>query len=194
MVSDLVLPRLLERARAGEREAWASLVERWRHRVVVALMAEGFGIEGARDLAQEAWAAIWDKHQRGELERLELPGLVIAHARLLAMDERRRARRSLSDGTERPPVPTAEPRLMAAQTLRRVEAVLGQRSAQQQRIDGPWKSTCPTPTWRAKKGSRCNACGRFSGKCASPCGPPSRKRHDAPDGGARRSVGRRRVG
>jgi RNA polymerase sigma-70 factor (ECF subfamily) len=134
MVSDLVLPRLLERARAGEREAWASLVERWRHRVVVALMAEGFGIEGARDLAQEAWAAIWDKHQRGELERLELPGLVIAHARLQAMDERRRARRSLSDGTERPPVPTAEPRLMAAQTLRRVEAVLGQRSAQQQRI------------------------------------------------------------
>ncbi|MFO0599205.1 MAG: sigma-70 family RNA polymerase sigma factor [Myxococcaceae bacterium] len=133
-MSDLVLPRLMQRARAGERDAWASLVERWRHRVVVALMAEGFGVEGARDLAQEAWAAIWDKHQRGELDQLELPGLVIAHARLLAKDQRRRARRALTDGTEEPAVAPVEPRVIAAQTLRRVEAVLGQRPAQQQRI------------------------------------------------------------
>ncbi|MFT3709421.1 MAG: sigma-70 family RNA polymerase sigma factor [Archangium sp.] len=133
MVADSVLPQLMARARAGEREAWTKLIERWGHRVVVTLLAEGFGIEGARDLAQEAWAAIWDKHQRGELPTLELPGLVITQARFLAMDQRRQRRRALSDAPAEP-VLTTESRFIAAQTLRQVETVLASRSGQQQRI------------------------------------------------------------
>ncbi len=125
---------LLTRARAGESEAWGHLAQRSSHRVLVVLLAEGFRLEESQDLVQEAWAAIWMKHQRGEFVTLELPGLVIAHARFLAKDLRRRSRRPGPQPVEPEESPGVERRLGAAQALRRVQAALKERPAQQQRI------------------------------------------------------------
>ena len=125
---------LLARARAGESEAWGRLAQRSSHRVLVALLAEGFRLDESQDLAQEAWTAIWLKHQRGEFVTLELPGLVIAHARFLAKNLRRRSQRPGPQPAEPEVSPGAERRLGAAQALRRVQDALKVRSAQQQRI------------------------------------------------------------
>jgi len=47
-------------------------------------------LDRARDIAQETWAKLLERQQRGALERLELPGLAIAQAAFLAIDAGRR--------------------------------------------------------------------------------------------------------
>ncbi|MFZ5438435.1 MAG: RNA polymerase sigma factor [Myxococcota bacterium] len=123
----------MSRARAGDRSAWGVLVERHTHRVRVALLADGLGLDDSRELAQATWVLLWEKQLRGELERLELPGLAIAQARFLAMDLRRRRAREL-DRDDEELAPSPAPRVEAAQTLQRLEAALRERPALQQRI------------------------------------------------------------
>ena len=125
---------LLVRARGGDRAAWGDLVHRYAHRVRVVLLAEGFSLAESQDLAQEAWASIWSKHQHGELSELQLPGLVIAQARFLGKDLRRRSRRTLVDVSSDDPVPPIDLQVVAAQQLRAVRAALAERPVQQQRI------------------------------------------------------------
>ena len=129
---------LLARAQAGDRAAWGGLAERYTHRVRLALLADGLGLDASRDLAQEAWTRLWARHQRGELPRLELPGLVVAQARFLAQDLRRRERAAPAPAQEPPePVADAPPpdrQLAAAQALEQVQRVLATRPARQQRI------------------------------------------------------------
>lgn len=43
---------LLKRARLGDGQAWSALVEGHSHRVRVALLADGLGLDDARELVQ----------------------------------------------------------------------------------------------------------------------------------------------
>ncbi len=127
---------LLARARTGDRSAWGDLAGHFSHRVKVALLADGLRLDEAQDLAQEAWASIWNKHQRGEIVDLQIPGLIIAQARFLAKDLRRRAQRAanLDPAPAGDDAPAADRQLVAAQQLQRVHLALADRSAQHQRI------------------------------------------------------------
>jgi DNA-directed RNA polymerase specialized sigma24 family protein len=134
-VMTLLLPtcQLETRAQNGDRKAWCALVERYGHRVRVALMAEGLRMAEADELAQEAWTLVWSKHQRGELPDLQLPGLVVAQARFLAMDIRRATRRVTA--TFAPEAgPAVDAQYAAHEELHQVREKLSRRSTQQQRI------------------------------------------------------------
>jgi RNA polymerase sigma factor (sigma-70 family) len=70
--------------------------EKMRHhgrRVIVALLARGVPPERAKELAQEAWLRVIQAYRRGRLPELQLPGVVIAQANFLALDDRRRSER-----------------------------------------------------------------------------------------------------
>jgi RNA polymerase sigma-70 factor (ECF subfamily) len=72
---------------------WAALIARYNRRVMVALLAEKVPIDRARDIAQETWTKLMEKHASGALAELKLPGLAIVQAIFLARDEMRRAQR-----------------------------------------------------------------------------------------------------
>ncbi len=77
----------------AERLNWAELIARYHRRVLVALLAQRVPIERARDIAQETWTKLMEKHASGALAELKLPGLAIVQALFLARDETRRAQR-----------------------------------------------------------------------------------------------------
>src|SRR5580692_7937014 len=77
---------------AADRAHWNGLVERHDRAVLRVLLARGIRVDRARDLAQSAWAKLWEKQIAGLLPRLELPGLAIRQALFLAADERRTER------------------------------------------------------------------------------------------------------
>ena len=77
-------------ARARGQHDWGQLIEQHQHRVVLGLVAAGFGFDRARELANEAWARLMEKDRAGGLAEVKLPGLAIVQARFLAWDERRR--------------------------------------------------------------------------------------------------------
>jgi DNA-directed RNA polymerase specialized sigma24 family protein len=81
--------QLVRAALGGDGAAWARLVERHNHRVVVSLLARGLPIERARELAQETWLRLFESQRAGRLATLELPGLAIVQAGFLASNERR---------------------------------------------------------------------------------------------------------
>jgi RNA polymerase sigma-70 factor (ECF subfamily) len=110
-------------------EDWRRLIEQHQHRVVLSLVAAGFGLDRARELANEAWVRLMEKERRGALAELKLPGLAIVQARFLAWDERRRealrARHQDEAGSEAPEEllvdrrPDPEQRLLTRQQARR---------------------------------------------------------------------------
>lgn len=71
---------------------WAALIAEHDHHVVLALLARGERLGRARELAHDAWSAIYEAHRAGRLPRLELPGLVIRQATFLALDGHRERR------------------------------------------------------------------------------------------------------
>jgi RNA polymerase sigma-70 factor (ECF subfamily) len=133
-------PTLCARALAGDTAAWNALVHQHNHRVVVSLLARGVRIDRARDLAQDAWLRLIEQQREGRLAHLSLPGLAIAQAGFLALEEARRARRTdpadagdvaagLAD-----PAANAETRLLAEERLARAEAVLARCSPSARRV------------------------------------------------------------
>ena len=72
---------------------WNLQVSAHNRRVIVALLARGHSLADAKDIAQDAWARVYEKWEAGKLRRLELPGLVIRQALFLGADARRAARR-----------------------------------------------------------------------------------------------------
>jgi RNA polymerase sigma-70 factor (ECF subfamily) len=90
----------IERARTGDSAAWEKLIARHARRVLLVLLAKGVRASRAEEIAQEAWTRLIAKSREGTLERLELPGLVIAEATHLALDDARaeRVRRAASIG------------------------------------------------------------------------------------------------
>ncbi len=106
---------------------WDTEVRRHNRKVVTVLLARGVRLPDAKDLAQEAWARLFEKWRSGQLERLELPGLVIRQALFLAADRRRADKRadlvtlqaaapSLAGGNG-PCSTSPESRLLAAEEL-----------------------------------------------------------------------------
>jgi RNA polymerase sigma factor (sigma-70 family) len=77
-------------ALTGDATAWAALIERHNHRVIVALLARGVPLERAKELAQETWLRLMERQREGRLAELTLPGLAIVQAGFLAANARRR--------------------------------------------------------------------------------------------------------
>ncbi len=121
--------RIVELARAGDREAWDLLIARHDHRVVLSLLARGVRLARARELAQQAWLRLYTQGCAGRLERLELPGLAIRQAAFLALEERRRPEEASLDAAPAlaavtDPAASIEERLIRRDELRRAQAEL----------------------------------------------------------------------
>jgi RNA polymerase sigma-70 factor (ECF subfamily) len=121
---------------------WDAEVRAHNRRVVVSVMALGFAIDVAEDIAQQAWMRLMEQNERGRFSEIKLPGLAIAQARFLALSKRRSHGKQSSrlipvDDMVRP-LPTAEPRaderLVERERLERAVAELGQCSDKAQRV------------------------------------------------------------
>lgn len=137
-----------KRGAAGASVPWNELMREHGRRVVVSLVARGIPIERARELSQEAWLRIIAQHRAGRLDRLEMPGIVVAQANFLARDEhRRRGRRARIglNGAAEPGAeiaeladaitgPDLERRISARQALRRVLGVVDRSYPNAQRV------------------------------------------------------------
>lgn len=84
------------RALLGETDAWNALVARHERRVLLYLVARGLRPCRAREIAQDAWIRLIEQQRAGNLDRLDLPGLVLAQARWLHLDAMRRERVGVS--------------------------------------------------------------------------------------------------
>jgi RNA polymerase sigma factor (sigma-70 family) len=119
-------PSVEAAALAGDGGAWAALIKRHDHKVVVALLARGVLLERARELAQETWLRLMEQQRLGRLGELTLPGLAIVQAGFLAANDRRRS--ALPPGltdVAPAPGPSAEDTVIGRQRL----ALLGQALA-----------------------------------------------------------------
>src|SRR5262245_40887108 len=68
-------------------------IARHDRRVVGALLARGVRAERAKELAQEAWTRLIQKHKEGALTEVKLPGLAIKQALFLAKTDARQTQR-----------------------------------------------------------------------------------------------------
>lgn len=112
--------------RTEARRIWEQHVRRHDRALVVALLARGIPLDRAKDLAQMAWTALWQRHLADELPFVELPGLAIHQAMLIDADERRLGQRR--DGLRilemRPEPIDPDERLLSREDLRQVERQL----------------------------------------------------------------------
>lgn len=118
---------LAAQALGGDAAAWGELARRHDRRVRLALLARGVPADEARDVAQEAWTRLLERARRGELRELRLPGLAIAQAIFIAIDEHRRAARSpvsLEAADIADPTASAEDMLANRRRLERARATI----------------------------------------------------------------------
>ncbi|MCA9707815.1 MAG: sigma-70 family RNA polymerase sigma factor [Myxococcales bacterium] len=134
-------PRAPEVARGEPVEdiPWDEMMRRHGRRVVVALVSRGVPLERAKELAQDAWMKVIDRHRAGQLPEVTLPGLVITQAGFLARDDLRRQERRarLDEPRQRASHGVAldlEQQLDARQQLRVVRTVLDRASPSAQRV------------------------------------------------------------
>jgi RNA polymerase sigma factor (sigma-70 family) len=87
-----------------DRKAWDEAFRTHQHHVVISLVAAGVRPDRAVDLAQATWTRLMEQDRAGKLAEVRLPGIALAQARLLALEERRREVRrrgtSLADDDE----------------------------------------------------------------------------------------------
>ncbi len=122
-----------------EAVPWDDMMRRYGRRVVVALVARGIPLERAKELAQDAWLRVIDRHRAGHIRELSLPGLIITQAGFLARDDlRREQRRARLDEPRHQAADKValdlEGQLTARQQLRTVRAVLDRASPNAQRV------------------------------------------------------------
>lgn len=123
---------LTERARSGDARAWETLIARHGRRVLLTLLARGVRANRAEEIVQETWARLVAKSKAGQLEQLELPGLAIAQAIHLGLDDARanktRAAAPLDDSEEAltlaDPAPGPLDRMVSREALDRALAEL----------------------------------------------------------------------
>lgn len=118
---------------------WDEMMRRHGRRVVVALVSRGVPLERAKELAQDAWMRVIDRHRSGHIREVSLPGLIITQAGFLARDDmRREERRARLDEPQRAArddvSPDLEQQLDARQRLRLVRAVLDRASPNARRV------------------------------------------------------------
>jgi RNA polymerase sigma-70 factor (ECF subfamily) len=99
----------------------------------VALVSRGVPLERAKELAQDAWMRVIDRHRAGLITELHLPGLIITQAGFLARDDmRREGRRAKLDEPRQAKggdmALDLEQQLDARQQLRVVRAVIDRAS------------------------------------------------------------------
>ena len=126
---------------AAEAVDWQAAIAQHGRRVVVALLARGVALERARELAQETWLRLMERHREGRLREVKLPGLAIAQALFLAQDDARKERvRSggagpASAGTESVfPAASVEQALIDRQALSRAAGALAGCSPAARRV------------------------------------------------------------
>ena len=128
-------PDLEAAALAGDSEAWAALIARHGHKVIVALLARGVPLERARELAQETWLRLVERQRQGRLGELSLPGLAIVQAGFLAANERRRPLGEPLFAAPEPAAPaTAEEAAIGRQRLALLGAALAACPAGARRV------------------------------------------------------------
>ncbi len=135
-------PRPRAQAKAAvavEPVEWDEMMRRYGRRVVVALVSRGIPLERAKELAQDAWLRVIDRHRAGLIRELSLPGLIVTQAGFLARDDlRREQRRARLDEPRQHLAPNAaldlEGQLTARQQLRIVREVIDRASPNAQRI------------------------------------------------------------
>ena len=118
---------------------WDEMMRRHGRRVVVALVSRGVPLERAKELAQDAWMRVIDRHRAGLIREVSLPGLIITQASFLARDDMRREERRarLDEPNQRASRNAAldlEGQLDARQQLRTVRAVIARASPNAQRV------------------------------------------------------------
>jgi RNA polymerase sigma factor (sigma-70 family) len=132
-------PREAAPARPVPEVPWDELMRRHGRRVVVALVSRGIPLERAKELAQDAWMRVIDRHRAGLITELSLPGLIITQAGFLARDDlRREGRRAKLDEPRQHAVGDSaldlEQQLDARQQLRVVRAVLDRAPPNARRV------------------------------------------------------------
>lgn len=115
------------------RVDWDAVMRQHGRRVIVSLIAKGLRPERAKELAQDAWLRVIQSHRAGRLDRLELPGVVLAQANFLLLDDRRKLQRRAphdyaaerASGTSSELDPDGlERQVLARDQLRRIQAVV----------------------------------------------------------------------
>ncbi len=122
-----------------EEIPWDEMMRRHGRRVVVALVSRGVPLERAKELSQDAWMRVIDRHRAGLIKEVSLPGLIITQASFLARDDMRRQQRRdrLDEPRQRAAKNVAldlEDQLDARQKLRMVRAVVDRASPNAQRV------------------------------------------------------------
>jgi len=114
---------------------WDAAARVHGRRVVVSLLALGLPLDRAEDVAQRAWLRLVEQHRAGALRDVRLPGLAIAQARFLALDEAKRARPA-DDVDDRfaSADPDPERRDVAKERLERALAALATASPTARRV------------------------------------------------------------
>jgi RNA polymerase sigma factor (sigma-70 family) len=123
-------------ALSGDSAAWAVLIARHQHKVLVTILARGIALDRARELTQETWLRLMEQQRAGRLAALSLPGLAIVQAGYLASNERRRDGGVVVAGLEAEPAcrPTAEEAVIGRERLARVERELSECPAGARRV------------------------------------------------------------
>jgi RNA polymerase sigma factor (sigma-70 family) len=70
---------------------WDEAIRKHGHQVYRALLRYRLAPEQAREITQEAWLRLIEQQKSGRLHVIDLPGLVIAQARYLALNSLERA-------------------------------------------------------------------------------------------------------
>jgi len=123
-----------------DRAAWHHLVVRHGRAVWLSIVALGVAPDLARELAQATWLRLFEQVERGAIPEVRMPGLALAQARFLALDELRRQRaglQRLADVAELDAVPDpadAEAELIVRERFDRALAALRGCSPMEQRI------------------------------------------------------------
>jgi RNA polymerase sigma factor (sigma-70 family) len=122
-------------------EAWNKIIKKWDHRVLLSLLAMGLRIDRAREITQTTWMRLVEQHRNGKLDDLEFPGIALAQARFLALDELRKSRNEKGRFQTleiEPTIPDAsadaERRLLKREELDRALTTLAGCSSSAQRV------------------------------------------------------------
>jgi RNA polymerase sigma-70 factor (ECF subfamily) len=137
----VAVPRDVEPAEPAQAP-WSAIVRSHDRRVWLSLLALGLGPDRAREIAQTTWTRLIEKYGAEKLSDLQLPGLAIAQARFLALDDLRRTegeRRKLEPYAERvhaiaDGTPSAEAQVMTREQFARALAELAALGPAAQKI------------------------------------------------------------
>lgn len=72
---------------------WGPIIRAHQHRVLMSIVGMGIPFARAQEVAQATWARLIEQRRAGQLKEAKYPGLALAQARYLALEEHRKLRR-----------------------------------------------------------------------------------------------------